>query len=123
MGVYSESVDAIVGLLNPDPDARWSLDAVEAWAAADAGHARAELELAVDASVQLQRWPGCFASVPAVFAARLPRAFRGGRTVEELGFNSHGFFVLLVVRNSHWRQYYTKRGLAYQNIVTEEVAW
>mmetsp|Transcript_115021 Transcript_115021/g.245657 ORF Transcript_115021/g.245657 Transcript_115021/m.245657 type:complete len:615 (-) Transcript_115021:301-2145(-) len=124
MGVHSKSLDAIVGLLEPNPAKRWTLNDVEEWAVVEVGYMQPKLNLTVQCPLaQLQRWP-CRNDVPAVFAARLPRTFRSGQSIGQLELSSHGFLVLLVVRNSHWREYYNRNGrLAYENVITGTTAW
>jgi hypothetical protein len=128
MGVDRDVAEAIIGLLRTNPADRWTLDDVENWAAAETKFPEHKRGLPLsfgrlDPSMVLQKYP-YRNNVPPAFAARLPPSFLSGQSIGQLQFSNRGFLVLLVVRNSHWRRYYTSTGeLAYENVIDGTSAW
>mmetsp|Transcript_11148 Transcript_11148/g.29676 ORF Transcript_11148/g.29676 Transcript_11148/m.29676 type:complete len:893 (-) Transcript_11148:139-2817(-) len=117
LGADPDVVEAIEGLLNPTPNKRWTLDAIQAWAAklrkipetpnGNAAHSTGEL---------LERWP-YQQMVPQAFGVQLPASWEGsgnGNTIGELGLiRQYGLQVLLILRGCMWRQLVDWKGEPY----------
>lgn len=120
-GVHAGAVEAVEHLLKMQPEERWSLEQLKAWAEGgeqDSGP--------LDAPDQVLRRFHSKEDLPQAFGAQLPNNWQhNGTTILDMGFMAQaGLQILLVVRNATWKRFYDQWDRPYyENLHTQECLW